>query len=157
MLEPCCNLSACRPIVDINEKVNPSQNYETFQDLVNKRSCEVCKEGAEANLVLCDRCEKCFHLSCLEKIGNKAEVIHEYWFCPTCMQEIRNTDLKDRHVTELFELREYLVDNKRPAGLSEEAYTFIKNQARSYEVHGNYALYRKPSERYKWLRFVPSR
>ena len=51
----------------------------------------------------------------------------------------------------------YLSENRRPPGLNDVAYKYIRNQARNFEVRGNGALYKKSTSRYPWARFVPSR
>ncbi len=40
----------------------------------------------------------------------------------------------------MLELREYLVNDVRPAGLTEAEYAYIRQKARSYEIHGKFPL-----------------
>uniref|UniRef100_A0A1I7ZJ52 PHD-type domain-containing protein n=1 Tax=Steinernema glaseri TaxID=37863 RepID=A0A1I7ZJ52_9BILA len=48
--------------------------------------CEVCHLGDdEAHLLLCDMCDKCYHMRCLQP--PLSSVPDGYWYCPPCERE----------------------------------------------------------------------
>ncbi len=51
---------------------------------IDDRPCKLCKDDARQDeMILCDRCEACYHRDCAGKIGGTR--IHDGpWFCATC-------------------------------------------------------------------------
>jgi len=53
---------------------------------IDTKPCEVCGI-VEGDGVLCDRCDKAFHIGCLSE-EKKAQVEQPYWFCDECLEEV---------------------------------------------------------------------
>ncbi|KAJ4833551.1 hypothetical protein Tsubulata_047405, partial [Turnera subulata] len=61
------------------------------------QSCEVCGDIENtANMLLCDRCEEAFHVSCCHQ---KADMLSDEWFCQSCSR------LDDKFVLETSSLK----------------------------------------------------
>ena len=57
------------------------QEYDNYYDVV---VCETCGSGEnEQEIILCDRCDRGFHMSCLDP--PLAEIPQGEWFCPNCV------------------------------------------------------------------------
>jgi len=66
------------------EKASSQKNEQS------ETTCEVCKSAADADkILLCDSCDKEFHLYCLEPALKK--VPKGRWFCPECKQNFLNS------------------------------------------------------------------
>eukprot|EP00397_Hematodinium_sp_SG-2012_P001244 GEMP01001245.1.p1 GENE.GEMP01001245.1~~GEMP01001245.1.p1 ORF type:complete len:1596 (+),score=441.91 GEMP01001245.1:137-4924(+) len=73
---------AKRPSRVIGRVIKKTTGSETAS-LLHQPFCEVCQKGQR--LLLCDRCPKSFHASCIEHIVNLREVgDSELWKCPVC-------------------------------------------------------------------------
>ena len=70
-------------------------NIDTRLQTINLRArrentrCEVCKLGDDADrMLLCDRCNRAFHLACMNLSDT---VLEGTWFCPIChIQDAQN-------------------------------------------------------------------
>ncbi|TMS36169.1 hypothetical protein L596_003404 [Steinernema carpocapsae] len=53
---------------------------------IENMRCEVCRTGEnEAQLLLCDSCDNCYHMGCLSP--PLSAVPDGYWYCPQCERE----------------------------------------------------------------------
>lgn len=57
-------------------------------DLYSELGCEECGGGdKEEEILLCDKCDKGYHLDCLRPIVPRVPFGH--WYCPSCSDHIR--------------------------------------------------------------------
>ncbi|KAK0396529.1 hypothetical protein QR680_001753 [Steinernema hermaphroditum] len=64
----------------------PTPPGSPANDEIENMLCEVCHSGDdEAHLLLCDRCDKCFHMRCLRP--PLSTIPEGYWYCPPCERE----------------------------------------------------------------------
>ncbi|KAM6555519.1 hypothetical protein CsatB_002538 [Cannabis sativa] len=84
---------------DISSDVSDSENDDDV-------SCLVCGSGDyPADLLLCDKCDKGFHLFCLRPI--LASVPKGSWFCPTCTnnKKLKSFPLVQTKIVDFFRIQ----------------------------------------------------
>ncbi|KAJ9103926.1 hypothetical protein QFC21_002389 [Naganishia friedmannii] len=78
------------------------------ESFVEGDACEVCRSGRDGTkLLLCDECDKGFHIYCLDPPLSKVPV-NEEWYCPTCLLGTGNDygfDVGQEHSIHTFQER----------------------------------------------------
>lgn len=100
---------------------------------IDDRPCKHCKEeDRQEDMILCDRCEDCYHRDCASKIGGTK--IHDGpWFCATCKGALTLEGYAD--ITQDWPLMDHLWSEWLPQDPTEA--DRIKHLARHYRAHGN--------------------
>ncbi|KAI6691908.1 hypothetical protein NL676_019618 [Syzygium grande] len=81
---------------------------ESYSDVI----CEQCRSGDRADeLLLCDKCDKGFHMNCLRPIVVKLPM--GSWLCPKCVEHRRVRKFSQKKIIDFFRIqRSGCVDEK---------------------------------------------
>ncbi|XP_030512057.2 probable Histone-lysine N-methyltransferase ATXR5 [Rhodamnia argentea] len=81
---------------------------ESYSDVI----CEQCRSGDSADeLLLCDKCDKGFHMNCLRPIVVKLPM--GSWLCPKCCEHRRVRKFSQKRIIDFFRIqRSSCVDEK---------------------------------------------
>ncbi|KAL7230347.1 hypothetical protein ACSBR2_008774 [Camellia fascicularis] len=79
-MEEVMKYAAAAVLIESNN--NPSDDEEDYSDVV----CEQCGSGERPDeILLCDRCDKGFHMLCLRPIVVRIPI--GSWYCPSCSDQ----------------------------------------------------------------------
>ncbi|CAL5364852.1 unnamed protein product [Camellia sinensis] len=79
-MEEVMKYAAAAVLIESND--NPSNDQEDYSDVV----CEQCGSGERPDeTLLCDRCDKGFHMLCLRPIVVRIPI--GSWYCPSCSDQ----------------------------------------------------------------------
>lgn len=53
--------------------------------MITANKCKVCRRKANEQMILCDFCNKGYHIYCLSPPINSVEEVEGDWFCPICL------------------------------------------------------------------------
>ncbi|XVE86565.1 hypothetical protein DITRI_Ditri18aG0043300 [Diplodiscus trichospermus] len=107
-------------------------------------SCEQCGSGERSDeLLLCDKCDKGFHMKCLRPIVARVPI--GSWLCPKCSGHRRVRSFSQKKIVDFFRI-EKSSDGKRKCALNQDT---RKRRRRS----GSLVLLKK---RRRLLPFIPS-
>ncbi|PIN21410.1 Histone-lysine N-methyltransferase [Handroanthus impetiginosus] len=134
---------APRPIKSKLEEEFVSEEEQEEQDYSNV-CCEKCGSGRHAaKLLLCDKCDRGFHMFCLRPV--LVEVPKGQWFCPSCSnhKNLTNFPLVQTKIVDFFRIRR----------CSQSAEKFVSDSRKKRRRTNGLVVSKK---RRKLLPFVPS-
>lgn len=93
-------------MMNVFDRLFTEMVLDVYHPLQKPDDCHICRSAYDAEgdiSIICDRCDGCFHLSCLNP--DLKEPPGGEWFCPAC--------IKENHLDSLHYLRNAIV--KRPS------------------------------------------